>query len=382
MTVRKFNGVLRKLPALLVAGLVAWGLVPSAPASAAAQSGTLTINFHYQRADQNFADAKAWIWCKDGSGNFGTGLYQLAAVATGDCKKGAYLSLHSVDKVSEMVAQFTITDAVDVSQLGVIMYKAAGSTNCCGTRDAQSSGDRLFDLVAAGTDVVASVDAPAITTSEYVVPTPTETPSPTDSPSPTDTPSPTDSPTDSPSPDPTAPGAPTGVVASPGNAQVVLTWPAVESATGYQVFREDQPDNAIASPTEPTFTDTTVTNGVTYTYWVVASNEVGFSEASATVTAKPVAPVIAPAPPSITSFSQSKATKRGVGTVTVIGKNLSGATVKVGGYAAVVNKKLSSATKLVFTIPAKAKATSQGTFVVTIGKKSVTSKAKLKITLK
>jgi len=280
ITVQKFNGGLRKVSGLVVAALFIAGISSVAPASATAQSGALTINFHYQRTDQTFNDWKAWVWCKDGSGNFGINLFQGSNAASGDCTKGAYVSLHSSSAVAEVVQQFTITDAVDVSQLGVIIYKHQGSGDVGNnTRDAQSKSDRVFDLVAAATDVVASDSVATFVTTEYVAPNP--------------------SPSDSPSPDPSA-------------------------------------------------SNTTV-------------------------------PVVAKIP-TIKSFSQSKSTKHGVGTVTIIGTNLAGATVKVGSLKATV--KSSTATKLIFTIPAKASATTKGKFTITLGTKSVSSKPTLRITLK
>ena len=163
------------------------------PAQAATgYSGTITVNFHYQRADQTFNDYKAWVWCGDGSGSWGTGSYQAGANASGTCISGSYISFHNTSKVSEMVAQFTITGAVNVSKLGVIVYKAGGSTNCCGTRDAQSTNDRFFNLVDNSTDVIATDGSASFTTSVYN-PNPTPTATSTSSATATATPSPTTS---------------------------------------------------------------------------------------------------------------------------------------------------------------------------------------------
>ena len=164
------------------------------PAQAAGFNDTITINFHYQRADQTFNDWKAWVWCGDGTGTWGTGVYQAAANATGSCTNGAYISLHNTAKVSEQVAQFTITGATNVSQIGVIMYKAAGSTNIYNnvTRDSQSGSNRFISLVDASTDVIVSDSTPSFVTSIYN-PNPDPSPTATSTATATATPSPTES---------------------------------------------------------------------------------------------------------------------------------------------------------------------------------------------
>lgn len=90
-----------------------------------------------------------------------------------------------------------------------------------------------------------------------------------------------------------APGAPTGLTASAGNAQVVLTWSAASGATGYQVRRGGA---VIATTSALTWTDTGLANGVAVTYDVVATNAGGSSAPTASVTVTPVAPVALAAP--------------------------------------------------------------------------------------
>src|ERR1700684_14505 len=78
----------------------------------------------------------------------------------------------------------------------------------------------------------------------------------------------------------TAPAAPTGLAATPGNAQVLLTWAATANATGYSVKRSTTtggPYTAIASQPTTSFTDTPLTNGTKYFYVVSASNSAGAS---------------------------------------------------------------------------------------------------------
>jgi fibronectin type 3 domain-containing protein len=97
----------------------------------------------------------------------------------------------------------------------------------------------------------------------------------------------------------TTPPAPTGVTAAPGNAQVELAWPAVAGATSYKVQRSTTSGTGYAdfagnTTTNPTFTDTGLTNGTAYFYVVFAVNAGGSSPASAQATATPVAPPTAP----------------------------------------------------------------------------------------
>ena len=88
---------------------------------------------------------------------------------------------------------------------------------------------------------------------------------------------------------------------------------------------------------------------------------------------------VLPDAPTITSFSQSTSTKRGVGTVTVTGKNLAGATVKVGTIVATVSAGGSS-TSFTFTIPATAVVSATSSFSITTSGGTVTSAKTLKVT--
>jgi fibronectin type 3 domain-containing protein len=96
----------------------------------------------------------------------------------------------------------------------------------------------------------------------------------------------------------TVPAVPTGLAASPGNAQVMLSWAASSGATGYNVQRSTTtggPYTQISTPTVANYSDTSLTNGTKYFYVVAASNSVGQSANSAEVSATPVPP--APATP-------------------------------------------------------------------------------------
>jgi predicted phage tail protein len=91
----------------------------------------------------------------------------------------------------------------------------------------------------------------------------------------------------------TVPNAPTGLTATPGNAQVTLTWTAPandggSSITDYRVYRstnETGTYSLIASPTALTYTDTGLTNGQTYWYKVSAVNVAGEGAQSPAISA-------------------------------------------------------------------------------------------------
>jgi len=89
-----------------------------------------------------------------------------------------------------------------------------------------------------------------------------------------------------------APGAPTNLRATAGNAQVSLTWSATTGATSYHVKRATTsggPYSQIAAPTAAAYTDSSLTNGTTYYYVVSALDSAGEGANSAQVTATPTA---------------------------------------------------------------------------------------------
>ena len=103
-------------------------------------------------------------------------------------------------------------------------------------------------------------------------------------------------------PPPTPPSAPTNLVATGGNAQVTLTWQAPASnggspITNYRIYRGTSSNGETLKATIGnvlTYTDTSVTNGVTYYYQVSAVNGAGegprSNEASATPSPPPPPP--------------------------------------------------------------------------------------------
>lgn len=93
-----------------------------------------------------------------------------------------------------------------------------------------------------------------------------------------------------PTPSPPAaqvPTAPTGLTATSGDKQILLTWSTAAGATSYKVYRGG---TVVASPTAGSYTDSGLTNGVTYTYEVSAANADGESARSAATSATPQAP--------------------------------------------------------------------------------------------
>src|SRR6266568_2554059 len=85
--------------------------------------------------------------------------------------------------------------------------------------------------------------------------------------------------------------APTGLVATAGNAQVTLNWTASSGATGYYIKRSITAgtETQIAASTSTSFTDTGLTNGTKYFYVVSAYNSYGQSANSTELSATPMA---------------------------------------------------------------------------------------------
>jgi len=97
----------------------------------------------------------------------------------------------------------------------------------------------------------------------------------------------------------TVPNAPTGLTATPSNAQATLTWtdPASDGGapiTSYKLYRSTASDGTytlVTSPTAPTYADIGLINGQTYWYKVSAVNAVGEGAQSPAVSALVPQPV-------------------------------------------------------------------------------------------
>jgi fibronectin type 3 domain-containing protein len=90
------------------------------------------------------------------------------------------------------------------------------------------------------------------------------------------------------------PDCPTGVTATPGNAQVTIAWNAAARATSYKVYWATSPgvtksSSQLPSVTATSCTHTPCTNGTTYYYRVSAVNAGGESALSTEVSATPQA---------------------------------------------------------------------------------------------
>lgn len=88
----------------------------------------------------------------------------------------------------------------------------------------------------------------------------------------------------------TVPPAPQNLTAEPGDAKVMLAWNTVIGAESYNVKRSTTPGgpySTVSSPSQTSFTDSTVTNGTTYYYVVTAVNSTGESNNSNEARATP-----------------------------------------------------------------------------------------------
>ena len=109
---------------------------------------------------------------------------------------------------------------------------------------------------------------------------------------------------------PVTPAAPTGLTATPGNAQATLSWTPVSGAASYKLYRSVTSGGEVvylSGLTNATYTDTGLTNGTTYYYQVTASNSAGEGGRSAEVSAKPSAPANPPAAPTGVSATAGNA---------------------------------------------------------------------------
>jgi len=112
---------------------------------------------------------------------------------------------------------------------------------------------------------------------------------------------------------PPVPAAPTTFAATPGDAQVALSWAEVAGATEYRLFRGTT-SGVVTSGTplvtvpNTKHTDLTLKNGTIYYYKVVAANLAGPGTASVEVAATPLPPV----PVAPTNFSATAGDKQAI----------------------------------------------------------------------
>ncbi|MGO8672106.1 MAG: choice-of-anchor tandem repeat GloVer-containing protein, partial [Capsulimonadaceae bacterium] len=96
-------------------------------------------------------------------------------------------------------------------------------------------------------------------------------------------------------PEPPAPVTPAGLTATAGNGQVALSWTASTGATSYKVYRGTtsggEASTAIGTASTTAYTDTGLTNFVTYFYKVAAVNGGGISALSNEASAMPAPPL-------------------------------------------------------------------------------------------
>jgi len=102
-----------------------------------------------------------------------------------------------------------------------------------------------------------------------------------------------------PQPPVVVPGAPGGLTASAGNAQVTLGWSPVSGAVTYSVYRGTSSGGQSGTPvatglTGTSFVNTGLTNNTTYFYKVAGVNTAGTGAKSAEAGARPEAPVSPP----------------------------------------------------------------------------------------
>ncbi|MFL6603458.1 MAG: fibronectin type III domain-containing protein [Steroidobacteraceae bacterium] len=96
------------------------------------------------------------------------------------------------------------------------------------------------------------------------------------------------------------PAMPTGMVVTPGNNEVTVTWNTVAGVTSYNIYRSTSPGQQgtkVGASSTLSYVDSTALNGVTYYYEVTADNVAGEGPVSAQSTGvTPAMPITVPAP--------------------------------------------------------------------------------------
>src|SRR5256884_1666318 len=94
---------------------------------------------------------------------------------------------------------------------------------------------------------------------------------------------------------PPLPSTPTNLTAAPGNGQVTLSWSAATGAASYNLYRSTTSGGEGSTPVvtgiaSTSYTNTGLTNGITYYFRVAAVNASGTSGQSNQASATPTAP--------------------------------------------------------------------------------------------
>lgn len=166
------------------------------------------------------------------------------------------------------------------------------------------------------------------------------------------------------------PSAPAAISATPGDSQVALSWSASSGATSYKVKRatvSGGPYTTIATPSSTSYTNSGLTNGITYYYVVSAVNSAGESGNSSQVSATPQAPEATVAPTNVkassgppkggVTFSWTQSTTPGVTQNYIYRRTNPGSypstpTIKVTATTAYVDTKLKSGTTYCYEVTA------------------------------
>lgn len=117
----------------------------------------------------------------------------------------------------------------------------------------------------------------------------------------------------------TVPGAPTGVNATAGNAQAIVSFAAPSNNGGAAITQYQvtvSPGGRVVTGTSSPITVTGLTNGTAYTFSVKAVNSAGTSTTSASSTS--VTPVTPPAPVGTNTTSTQTVTYNTPGTTAQI----------------------------------------------------------------
>ncbi|MGO9096715.1 MAG: LamG-like jellyroll fold domain-containing protein [Bryobacteraceae bacterium] len=168
----------------------------------------------------------------------------------------------------------------------------------------------------------------------------------------------------------TMPAPPTGLTATAGNAQVVLSWTASSGATSYNVYRATTSGGEgttalVTGIAATTYTNTGLTSGTKYYYTVAAVNAGGTSAQSSEVSATPQAA------PTLTSIAPNTGVRGSAVPVTLTGANLTGTYAVIMSSSGVTVSQITvvnpTTVTAIFTVSTSAALTGRAISVVTGG---------------